>query len=373
MIINIRKYIILLIFSPKVGFLLFSFFIIFQLKSQLLFDHYSVEDGLSQTVVNCIFQDNDRFLWIGTQDGLNRFDGSRFNKYYNSPYDINSISDNYIYIISKEPNGCLWIGTRYGLNKYNPLTDNFIRFLQNPNKPASIYDDEVLGIYIDKDNTKWINTFYALSKFNDSTGTFEHFIHSNPDILHPDLHYGYPVTETGDGYILAGTYDGLCVFDKKSMTINKYPVIINDTEKLSVAITSIVFDTFGNIWVGTECGLFLFDIKSKLFKEITLSNTLNNNNKGLNIKSILIDHSGIIWIATYGDGLFQSTRTFYKGWIPEFINYRSLKGDNTSLMDNQLTYLFEDRTEVLWLGTYNTGIIKLDLKKKKFRLYNNFI
>jgi len=129
------------------------------------FSHYSVDDGLSQSVVNCIYQDSKGFIWIGTQNGLNRFDGYTFKEYIRSSVDTISISDNWIFKIVEDNNSNLWIGTKGGLNKYNRETDNFSRI-----KYANIYIEDiylrVYGLALDNKNGLYINTPPKLSYYN---------------------------------------------------------------------------------------------------------------------------------------------------------------------------------------------------------------
>src|SRR5512133_2452295 len=114
------------------------------------FEHLSIEDGLSQNAGLDIFQDSRGYLWIGTQDGLNRYDGYSFKIYKHDPDDPTSISHNSILKITEDQKGDLWIGTwGGGLNRYDPVTEQFIRFQHDPDNPASISDDTVTTLKID--------------------------------------------------------------------------------------------------------------------------------------------------------------------------------------------------------------------------------
>ena len=102
-----------------ISILIFSLILFFNgYSQQYIFSNYSINDGLSQSVVNCVFQDSRGFIWVGTQNGLNRFNGETFDVYTYNPVDSNSISNNWIFSISEDKNGDLWIGTKNGLNKF---------------------------------------------------------------------------------------------------------------------------------------------------------------------------------------------------------------------------------------------------------------
>src|SRR6056297_4260470 len=119
------------ILSLVIGsWLLFAPILIAQ-DQQVLVEHYSIEDDLSQTAINTVIQDSRGFLWIGTQDGLNKFDGYNFNRFKNDPSDTTTISNNYIHCIYEDNDNNIWVGTNYGLNKFDAEKQTFFRYLNN--------------------------------------------------------------------------------------------------------------------------------------------------------------------------------------------------------------------------------------------------
>lgn len=125
-------------------------------QQNLHFDHLSLADGLSQSVVFTIFQDSRGFLWIGTQDGLNRYDGYNFKIYTHDPEDSTSLSDNHIGAIVEDHQGNLWVGTDNGLNKFDRNTDQFTRFFHNPQDPQSLSDNVIGSLFVDSQGILWI-------------------------------------------------------------------------------------------------------------------------------------------------------------------------------------------------------------------------
>ena len=145
----------------------------------LRFDHISIEHGLSQSSVQVIFQDSRGFLWFGTEDGLNRYDGYNFTIYKPDPDAINSLSDRWITSIVEDQEGYIWIGTRLGgLNRYDPRTEEFSHFLNDEMNPASLIDNHINALYIDKRGNLWIGTANGLDLFDRGTGTFRHYVYN---------------------------------------------------------------------------------------------------------------------------------------------------------------------------------------------------
>jgi len=129
---------------------IFFFYLAANLNAQVLnVDYYSIENGLSQTSVLCIIQDSRGFLWIGTQDGLNRFDGYTFKIYKNNPADSLSLSNNYINGLFEDSEGFIWVATNYGLNRYNPVTEEFQVYLPLKDNLNSLRENQVYDIYQD--------------------------------------------------------------------------------------------------------------------------------------------------------------------------------------------------------------------------------
>ena len=133
----------------------------------LRFDHISIEEGLSQSSVRVIFQDSRGFLWFGTEDGLNRFDGYTFKVYKPDPDAPNSLSDRWITSIVEDKDGYLWIGTRLGgLNRYDPRTEQFSHFLHDDENPSSLSANHINILYLDKSDNLWLGTSKGIDLFD---------------------------------------------------------------------------------------------------------------------------------------------------------------------------------------------------------------
>ena len=142
------------------------------------------EQGLSQASVNCILQDNKGYIWFGTQDGLNKFNGYEMVVYKNDPSDSNSLSHNYIECLFEDNKGIIWVGTRGGgLNALDPFLNKVTRFENDQNNEKSLSSNQVRSIYQDKSGTYWIGTSFGLNSFDGKTNTFEKYIHKEEDTL----------------------------------------------------------------------------------------------------------------------------------------------------------------------------------------------
>ena len=145
---------------------------LFAQKDETLFSHLTVEDGLSLNVVTQILQDDHGFMWFGTYNGLNRYDGYNFKTYLPEPSDSNSISSHSIWSIYEDSKGDIWIGTLDGLNKFNWKTETFTRYKYDPEDPHSISNSLVYTIFEDKSGTLWIGTLNGLNKYNREQDNF---------------------------------------------------------------------------------------------------------------------------------------------------------------------------------------------------------
>ena len=163
---------------------------------------YSVNDGLSQSQINAIIQDSRGFLWVGTEDGLNRYDGYNFINYTHQPFDNNSLSDNHINAICEDNSGVFWIATNRGLNSFDLKSGIFRNYQYHPNSPGSISDNVVLNVFIDSKRVIWVKTRKTLESFNPKNKTFHSFSHFNDIFKYSPAQFKYPIFEDNKGRLL---------------------------------------------------------------------------------------------------------------------------------------------------------------------------
>ncbi len=176
------------------------------------FKHITVENGLSNNDVNTLIQDKYGFIWFGTDDGLNRYDGYNFKIFRHAPEDSNSISDNSIWALAEDKKGNIWIGTKAGyFNKYDPFLETFTHW-----KLESDFTEEnsVKSIFEDKNGNIWIGTYKdGLYKLDELTNRFDHWSASNDDPKSLSHNYIQSIAEDSEGNLLIGTYIGLNIFN----------------------------------------------------------------------------------------------------------------------------------------------------------------
>jgi len=144
-----------------------------------IFEHLTIEDGLPENSVRCILQDNLGYMWLGTQNGLVKYDGYNMTVYQPNPEDSLSISDRQIQTIYEDKSGTLWIGTQGGLNRFDRKTETFTSYMHNPDDSASINSNFIYSIYEDKAGNIWVGTRNGLNLFDQQKKSFEHIYYQD--------------------------------------------------------------------------------------------------------------------------------------------------------------------------------------------------
>ena len=347
----------------KLIYLVFLLLVSFFLNAQTIqTTTFSVEDGLSQSNINCILQDSRDFLWVATQDGLNRYDGYDFKTYKHNPANQNSISNNFINHLIEDKRGNLWIATNKGLNKFNPLTENFTTFYQSDTN--SIPQNQVFHLYEDSEGFIWIKTLHYLSRYNPENGVFENFKHFNDYFNFHDGSNNYDIFEDDSERLWVGTKDGLNVFDRELEIFKRYYHKESNPSSISNnSIKDIFQDKNGNIWIATANGLNKYlpgeDSFKRYYIEETIEGPIGNNT----INCIIQDEKKIIWVGTDGG--------FYR-FIPKkekFIHANNLVTQSNRLLNAQIRTIEQGRPKIIWIGTLQ-GMVKIQKNLKEFELYN---
>jgi ligand-binding sensor domain-containing protein/signal transduction histidine kinase len=331
----------------------------------LRFDHISIEQGLSQSSVKVIHQDRRGFLWFGTEDGLNRYDGYNVKIYKPDPDVLNSLSDRWITSIVEDQDGYLWIGTRLGLNRYDPHTEEFIHYLHDEAKPASLIDNHINVLYIDKNDDLWIGTTSGLDLLERSSGTFRHYFYSASK--QEDLG-GKSITalyEDSRGRFWVGTAaGGLNRFDPSNNSLVAYQNSPDDSSTISSNhVTAIMEDKSSVLWVGTSEGLNRFHPASVTFERFLHDDKNDHTITSDQIRALYVDITGNLWIAT-SMGLDRLNEE-------QFIHYRHDPTFSKSLSEDDVLSIYEDRAGILWVGTWGGGVNKYDRRRDYFAYYRS--
>jgi two-component system sensor histidine kinase ChiS len=316
--------------------------------SRLHFGHLGLDDGLSQSTVMAITQDSLGFLWFGTQDGLNRYDGAKIKIYRPVEGDDASLSDAWICTLALDAGGKLWAGTRQGgANRYDALTGKFTRFLHDDDQPDSLSHNNVHAIYKDAQDRLWLGTGTALDEYDAGANAFKH--HFPPEI---ESWLVNAITEDSEGNLWLGTNKGLWRFNPSQDKFQAYP-----TGEKELSIMAVLVDADGTLWLASEGGgLVRFAPQSQEVKAYLPVDGLSFEH----VQDLLREESGKIWVATsYGLNLFDPK-------AETFVQFYQENGVNTSLSNSTLLSFFADSNGILWIGTYGGGLSYLDPLENKF-------
>ena len=402
----------------KYGVLLLFLFIVSRSSSSqsFHFNHLDIESGLSQNTINCIFQDRKGYMWFGTQDGINRYDGYEIRILRNDPGDTNSISHSWIWDIFEDSHSNLWIATWRGLTKYDPVNNNYTRFLPDPDNPHYIQGERPTSICEDEDGYIWIGTWGGgLNRYNPQTGIFTHFRHNkgNTEVIIDDfvrkiyfdsrkniwigtwnglsclykdnlgkykiknyrhdpsdrnsisLNQVTTITEDKDGYMWFGTFGGgINKFDPAHNKFSHYKHNPTDPFSLSSNNISVIYeDRTGNLWVGTISeGLNKLDKSSNKFIHILHNPDDESTLNGNNVYSILEDKSGLIWIGAEGLNIYNRNQNQFK-------HFAHNPNNSNSLSNNKVTCFIEDNHDDIWIGTQTGGINQYNTEREFFISY----
>jgi signal transduction histidine kinase/ligand-binding sensor domain-containing protein len=333
------------------------------------FERIDIYNGLAHNSIQGIMQDSHGFLWIATENGLNRYDGYNFIEYRPEKSNSNSISGIFIWDVKEDHEGNIWIATNNaGLNKFNFYTEEFTHYRHNPLDKNTISDDYVRIMLIDTDSNIWIGTYGGgLNKYNPKTNTFKHYKHVIGDsstLTNNTISYLY---QDKSNTIWVGTEGGLHKYIPERDDFEVYMNDITNEESLSHnQVNSIIEDHKGNLWVGTKDGLNLFNREKGTFKRFK-NEGFNENSLSHNlITSFSLDNSNRLWIGTDGGGISILDLDTY--------NFTRIQHDPSnpfSLSSDLVRHIFQDRQGITWIATNGGGICKLNNQSKKFEHYYN--
>lgn len=336
-------------------------------------NHYvkqlGIEQGLSNNYVVNITQDKDGFLWFATEEGLNKFDGSRFINYYKHTNHLSGNELNCIYADPSEP--IIWIATqRAGMNAYNYEKNELTVFSHNDSIPSSLITNDVTHISPAKDGNLWLSTYYrGIEYFNKNTGEFVHFnTNTFPDLPSNNT---WTVLEDENGNIYIGhVKHGMSIISLKSKSIKNFRH--NPQNRNSIPgnrVNCIYKDNSNNIWVGTEKGAALFDPKTEQFFPINQFTNIPSISAVFDIRQMDNDK---IWIATELNGIFiiDTKHQYYLSQNQINPEHITVGSDNYSLSNPTVRCLFQDSFKNVWIGTYGGGVDFIGHIPPFFRTYS---
>ena len=351
-------------------------------QSHLLqFQHLSVDQGLSTNVVRSITQDKNGFMWLGTTDGLNRFDGYNMEIFRQRPGDINSLPDNALFCLFTDSRGIVWIGSTNGLVRYDGNTNSFRSIPLYPKTDKSHPNGNIINaIAEDSRGLIWIGTGEGLCFFDVKTNGFRRFVHDDRSNSISDDHIR-DIKLAPDGAIWIGTMHGLNRLDPATMRFTSFYHDIADSLTLSTSLVlRIAIDKNGNLWTCSisHDKLCLDRFNTRTFrcehftKYITkhgsgnyLLSIIFPRNLGDFVTSLCIDKDRRLWIGSSLSGLTL--------FLPDkhiFYDYNRDLTDPDGMRSNNIISIFQDLSGMIWLGTL-AGAERFNPNESKFILYRS--
>ncbi|MCU0414171.1 MAG: hypothetical protein MUE91_07205, partial [Ignavibacteriaceae bacterium] len=348
------------------AFLLFVSTFVANLSSQSLnFNNLTVKNRLSNSKVIEILQDKNGFIWIATEDGLNRFDGYDFKVYRNDPQDSNSISDNNIWSLFEDSEGNIWIGTKSGeLNLYD-FNNDYFKSWKIETRGAK--ENGITAIYKASDGMIWIGTYQSgLYRFNPEANDLKNWNYETDDPNSLSNNFVTSIIEDNNGYLWISTYNGLNKYNLKSNS-DTFIKFYSDPNKNNSLSNNLIWEVSKSdfepdiLWIGTANGLLKYHTDKNIFSRINLptENALQFGNSVASIVEEKIDDETILWLGTYS-GLVRLNLNSGKS-----IRFMKSETDPFSLVSNQINQVIKDNSGVIWMATEN-GLSYISPKAIKF-------
>ena len=370
-------------------------------SKNLIFNNINIEQGISQSTIEAIFQDSEGYIWLGTNDGLNRYNGYEF-KIYNYEEYQNSISHNGITDITEDKYGNIWVNTVSGVNKINKKTEKISNYTEINGK---IKEDSTTEIIVTKDNNILVGTYEGLNIYNAKEDRFDIILEQKDGILSSciysidedingniwigtelglnKLSKDFKVLETytseseiynifcddENGFVWAGSdSSGLLKIDTKTKEVKQYINNIEDLNSLPAnQVGAIIRDSKGNLWVGTTNGLARYNEKNDSF-DVYKNKVYDKNSLVYNdVRSIIEDREGVLWVGTYSGISIFDTESSIK-------YYNAGLDDGYLLSENMVHGIYEDDEGYLWVGSRTKGVNIIDRENntsKSISMENN--
>ncbi len=375
------------------------------------FTDITVNDGLSSNTVTAIVKDKYGFVWFGTDDGLNKFNGIEFTVYKNHPADKSSLRNNEITCLhedvkgrlwigtnggsvslydrknnkfinfdgpetgisssaisslSSDNNGNVWIGTYNGLNVLNPETNKVIQLSVTHSTSKKPEYSPITAIYKDTKGQMWVGTTQGLYLKSEKSRGFTRFAHRPEDFSSLSNNAIQAITGDSNGTVWIGTEDGLNKYITSSRSFIHYYSKYEGTNSISDNfIWTLAADKNGQLWIGTEEGLDIMDVGDSKITNIRPDSRNKHSINNKSIRSILIDNQNIYWI-----GLFQGGVNKYDKNLTTFNLIQSNKYDPSGLSSPIVTSFAEDINDNIFVGTDGGGLNVFNRKNGSFRRYN---
>ena len=318
-----------------------------------IFNHLSTKDGLSQNSATVFYQDKLGRMWIGTRDGLNKYDGTKITVYRKEIGNANAISNDHILSIEEDNEGHLWVGTLEGLNRYNPKTDTFTQYLYNKNAAKGITNNTIWDIKKLSDGNLWMATDNGITIYDTTKNTFYRYQYES------DLIFGLRVKcilQTTANKLYLGTTTGLIEVTNKALPNLEFQNIENST---SIFIQNLTEHSDGSLLLATQnMGIMTFNPNTNNFENYLANTHLADEN--FNVRQLVFDANGRLWAGGYEYLLIIDNKKNITRLRPNIF-------DKNGLTSESLRALYKDNNNSIWIGTFYGGVNIWNSSNNNFR------
>ncbi|MEN8202050.1 MAG: two-component regulator propeller domain-containing protein [Bacteroidota bacterium] len=370
------------------------------------FKRITINEGLSLSSVYYIYQDSKGFMWFGTEDGLNKYDGQTITVYGATTDQHNILANKWVELIYEDKSGMIWIGSRGGLTKYNPRRGVFTPFIHDPANPSSLSNDTITAIEADLRNELWVGTFQGLNRVDRFNNEVERIMPEDSSLNGLTSRItGFSQDESGALWI--ATHEGLFSYDRKSglffnetagklieentpvysmvngneclwlgidggmlrldlSLLREHQFIPIEFENPGARISRILPDDLGQIWIQTLEGLYCYKGAGQGIQKV-LDAGASTHSLALNpIEPLSKDGDGYIWYGSFGDGVYKIDPLDFA-----YKHFNHNPADPQSISENSVNCIFHDRSGSTWFGTFGAGISILNPRANRFTLFKN--
>jgi serine phosphatase RsbU (regulator of sigma subunit)/ligand-binding sensor domain-containing protein len=327
-------------------------------QENFVFENFSIPQGLSNPTINCICEDKYGFLWLGTNDGLSRYDGYEFKVYKNNPSDSTSLPGNSIRTISEDNEGNLWIGGNNVLAKYDSRNDNFFRV--NFDRGQNVNPPIINKIYVDNKNKIWIGTnefgVHLLNPEKMKTRRIK-FILNGEELYNGNI---FSIIETSSSEILAlDNGSGVFYYNVGSDEFQLY----NNLGFREYSLLVLHEDEFKRLWIGGEEALIIYNRDDKKLEKTEIFSRPYGTFFSRGTINILKDKAGFLWLGTLDAGLYR-----YNPVDNKFFHFTGSSDSKNSIKSTAILSLFQDSFGNIWIGTRLDGLYKVDPNKQPMNI-----
>ena len=305
------------------------------------FIRLDILSGFSSNNITCVHQDSNGYMWVGTVNGLNKYNGNNVKVFNYEIGNDKSLSSTYITSIFEDDEGRIWVGTKNGLNIIESKSDEVIRVSVGITNDRGLSNEKITSIFQDGTGNIWIGTENGLNRYNAEKDIFVKYLADSDDEKALSNNYITSIEEDINGYLWIGTKNGInAINSRDNDKVLSGHRFINERKY----IYHIENDNLGNVWMATDEGIYVYNIKDNSLNKFYLD---INENLNTNVEYIYADSNDNIWFAS------TNVAIKYCQEQKEFTIYKNDKSRLNSLSDDDVKCFYEDKYGGIWIGTSN--------------------